>query len=374
MPVTQSIAVVTGTRAEFGLLRPVLEAIAARPELDLRLAVTGTHLLPPDHTAAEVRAAFPVAVEIPMQEPGVVGRAADAAALGRGVSGFAAWLAEDPPDWVLVLGDRIEAFAAGAAAAVAGIRVAHVHGGDRAAGVADEGMRHALTKLAHLHLAASARSVERILYLGEAAGRIRLVGSPAIDDLARIPALDEAAFAALGSPEMVMLLHPTGEADIVEESQADLLLDRCLAAGRVLVLDPNRDPGRDGIMRALDRRDGAPGLTRRAHLDRRTFVGLLRRVRALVGNSSAGRIETAAIPIRAADIGPRQVGRECPRNVVHCPTWDAALVAAAIERAVHEPIPPFRQPFGNGRAGQRIATILAELEPGAMPLAKRNTY
>ncbi len=98
----RTIAVVTGARADFGLLRPVIQAILEHPQLELHLAVTGAHLLPPAYTAEDVREAFPVAVELPMQRPGAVGRAADAAAVGRGVSGFAAWLQDRPADWLVV--------------------------------------------------------------------------------------------------------------------------------------------------------------------------------------------------------------------------------------------------------------------------------
>ena len=370
----RTIAVVTGARADFGLLRPVIAAILEHPGLELRLAITGIHLLPPAYTAEDVRGAFPVSVEIPMQRPGAVGRPADAAALGRGVSGFAAWLQERPADWLVVLGDRIEALAAATAAAIGGTRVAHIHGGDRAEGVADEGIRHAITKLAHLHFAATARSAERILCLGEPAGRVRLAGSPAIAELPAMPPLDETSWEAIGRPAILVLMHPTGDADVVEESRCDLLLNRCLAEGPVLALDPNHDPGRDGIVRSLQRRVGAPGFTRLAHLDRPRFIGALRRVRVLAGNSSAGRVEAAAIPVRVVDVGSRQAGRECPRNVLHVPGWDEGSLAVALERAMHEPIPPFRHPYGDGHAGRRIASVLAELDPATVPLAKRNSF
>ena len=133
---TRRVGVVTGSRAEFGLLRPVMTAIAAHPFLDLEVLVTGTHLLPDMRTDMEVERAFEVAARIPMQAPGEGGRADDARALGRGILGFAERFAAAPPDIVLVLGDRIEALAAAAAGAIAGVHVAHVHGGDRAEGSA----------------------------------------------------------------------------------------------------------------------------------------------------------------------------------------------------------------------------------------------
>ena len=126
------IAVITGSRAEYGLLRTVLDAIDAHPALDSRLIVAGSHLLPGGGSIEEIRAERTIHAEVPMQEPGQEGREADAIALGRGVQGFAAAFGALSPQIVLVLGDRIEAFAAAAAASVAGLRVAHLHGGDRA--------------------------------------------------------------------------------------------------------------------------------------------------------------------------------------------------------------------------------------------------
>ena len=124
--------VVTGSRAEYGLLRPVMRAIRERPDMSLRVLVTGAHLLGRVPTALEVTAEFEDNGTVEMQRPGEQGRLAEAAALGRGVAGVAEWLAGNPADVVVVLGDRIEAFAAAAAAAVGGVRVAHLHGGDRA--------------------------------------------------------------------------------------------------------------------------------------------------------------------------------------------------------------------------------------------------
>src|SRR5205814_7191599 len=116
-------------------------------------------------------------------------------ATGRGIAGFARVFEEIRPDWVVVLGDRIEAFAAASAASIGGWALAHIHGGDRAEGIADEAMRHAITKLAHLHLAATPQSGERIARMGERPAHVHVVGSPALDELGSIPALPEARYA-----------------------------------------------------------------------------------------------------------------------------------------------------------------------------------
>ena len=126
---TERVLVVTGTRAEFGLLRTTIDAIDRHPDLELRLVVGGAHFLGDPPTVEEVRRDFAVDAEVPMQVAGEIGRLADARALGRGVSGFAAVFERLHPDWVVVLGDRIEAFAAASAASVSGIAVAHIHGG-----------------------------------------------------------------------------------------------------------------------------------------------------------------------------------------------------------------------------------------------------
>ncbi|NNF44783.1 MAG: UDP-N-acetylglucosamine 2-epimerase (hydrolyzing) [Phycisphaerales bacterium] len=365
------IAVVTGSRADFGLLRPVIAAIAAEPELELRLVVTGTHLLPPSFTHETVSAQFDVATRIPMQVAGEVGRDADAAALGRGVSQLAQEFAESHPDVVLVLGDRIEAFAAAAAAAVGGRHVGHIHGGDRAEGVADDAMRHAITKLAHLHFTASPASTERVLAMGEEPRRTFLVGSPALDDLPAMGPVDDATFAELGEPAVLFLLHPSGDDDDVEQERAGALLARCLEIGRVLAVDPNHDPGRVGIVRALD---AFPDVTRVPHLPRETFVGLLRRVRMIVGNSSAGLIEAAAIPVRCVNVGPRQSGREKPAHVFNCPTWDIRAIDLALSRAETEPVLSVKHRFGRGDSGRRIAQLLRKVDLAALPVRKQNTY
>lgn len=363
------IAVVTGTRAEFGLLTPIIEVIRRHDRLDLDVAVTGTHLLPPAMTVNEVERATPVAVRIPMQAPGRTGRAADAAALGRGVSGFAEWLAGRRPDVVVVLGDRIEAFAAAQAAAVGGIRVAHLHGGDRAEGIADEALRHAISKLAHIHLPATQRSADRLHAMGEDAERIHVVGSPAIDGLAAIEALDDDRYQALGAPRLVMLLHPTGLDRDDERRVAERLLAAAQEAGPVLALHPNHDPGREGIVDAIE----ASAAHAREHLPRGEFIGLLRRVSALVGNSSAGLIECAALGVPCVNVGTRQAGRERGANVVDAGDDARRLTAAIADAAAGGPRHGVH-PYGDGRTGDRVAAILSTFDPAVHRLTKRNTY
>lgn len=372
------VAVVTGSRAEFGLLRPVMMAVQGEASLELLVIAAGSHLIQPAVTFRDVKRDFPVADGVPMQVAGRTGRAEDAEALGKGVSRFARSFRELNPDWVLVLGDRIEAFAAASAASVGGWTLAHVHGGDRAEGIADEAMRHAITKLAHVHFAATEASAERIRRMGERPELVHNVGSPAIDDLVDLPPLNDDAYTALGSPAAVVLMHPIGRHAEEEEMAATSAIEaagRVVGTDRVLALHPNHDAGRHGVVRAIEQ-SGARAV---AHLERAEFIGLLKRVArergVLVGNSSAGLIEGAAIPIASVDIGPRQAGRECTGNVVHADGESSTRVESAIRRARDLDLNDLKHPYGDGLAGQRIARVLSRIDPSdTTMLRKRCAY
>ncbi|MHA7814461.1 MAG: UDP-N-acetylglucosamine 2-epimerase [Phycisphaerales bacterium] len=372
------VMVVTGTRAEFGLLRPVMHAIHAHPALELYVVAAGSHLVQPAVTFREVKAEFAIADSIPMQTAGKVGRLHDVESLGKGIARFGRSYDMNSPDMVVVLGDRIEAFAAASAASVGGIPLAHIHGGDRAEGVADEAMRHAITKLAHVHFPATNASAKRIVKMGEDPAQVFVVGSPAIDGLEAINPLGDGAFAELGSPEVVVLMHPIGRED-EQESEAMRTVLEAVSDKRVLVLHPNLDPGRRGIMEAIE---SAPiDVQVREGLARDVFVGLLKRVGAsggaLVGNSSAGLIEAATIGCPSVDIGERQAGRE------RCEGWSEHAeesvdsIRSALARVLDPETERAEHPYGDGASGPRIADriagVLSAGEPARM-LRKRCAY
>lgn len=377
MNAKRPVAVVTGSRADFGLLRPVMRAIAERDELELLVFAAGSHLVPPATTLRDVKGEFHVAELIPMQTVGRVGRLADAESVGKGVSLTARAIERHHPEWIVVLGDRIEAFAAAAAAAVAGVGLAHIHGGDRAEGVADESMRHAITKLAHVHFAASRESHDRIVRLGEPEERVYLVGSPAIDELASMEMMSDATWRDLGSPRTLALLHPAGLSESRERAIAATVYDAALAAAPALALMPNLDPGRDAIMSELRAREGQGKLRVLEHVPRAAFIGLLKKLASIggvmIGNSSAGRIEAAAVGLRVIDVGPRQAGREQPSNVTHVAEGELGRLAVLVRE--NPASVPTSHPYGDGHAGERIAEVLAKLDPTREGFTrKRNSY
>jgi len=358
----KKIMIVTGTRAEFGLLRPVMYAVHEQENCELRVVVAGSHLVQPAVTFREVKAEFGIADTIPMQTAGKVGRLADVESLGKGITRFGRSLEMNDPDVVVVLGDRIEAFAAASAASIGGFPLAHIHGGDRAEGVADEAMRHAITKLAHIHFPATQTSGDRIIKMGEDPESVHVVGSSAIDGLSEVPPMGDAAFAELGSPECVVLMHPIGRDDTQEQEAMNIVLE-AMKNKRVLVLHPNIDPGRRGIMDAIE---SAPiDVQVRPGMPRDQFVGLLKQVAAtgaLVGNSSAGLIEAAAIGCPSVDIGDRQSGRE------RCEGWtqhaDESIesIRGAFGSITNPEAIRGDHPFGKGDSAQLIASILANID------------
>ena len=362
---SRRVLVVTGTRAEFGLLRSTMTAIDAHPELDLLVLGAGAHLLPPARTIEEVRSAFDVVAEVPMQTGGETGRAADSISLGRGVTGCAEAFRRLQPDFVLVLGDRIEAFAAASASAIAGIPLAHVHGGDRAEGVADESMRHAITQLANVHFAATETSGMRLRRMGQDPSMVHVVGSPAVDDLADFSVIDDDLHRELGRPRILVLHHGCGIDSDMESEMAAAILDASLEYGNTLVLDPNHDPGSEFVRAAIMDRTPSEGLRSVSHLPRRDFIGLLRRIDTLVGNSSAGLIEAAVVGCPAVNVGPRQAGRERPGTVIDVDQPSRERITDAIRRtaALSGEVD---HPYGVPGVGDRIAAILAD-QPRSMP-------
>ncbi len=374
------VAVVTGSRAEYGLLTSTMHAIRGHPRLHMQLVVTGMHLLRAfGRTVDEIqRDGWKIDARVPMQR-GDDTKLDQAAGLARGVAGIAEYLESARSDVVLVLGDRIEALAAALAAVSTGRVVAHIHGGDVAEGDVDESIRHAITKLAHLHLPASREAAERIRRMGEPAERIVVCGAPGLDRLRELIETAEPRTAPTG--QALVVQHAYGRPAATEAGATDAVLRGVLESELAAhVIYPNSDRGHSGVIQAIDRhmrlarRRGARVTVHRS-LPRDAFLELLLSTDVLVGNSSCGLIEAPFAGTPTVDVGDRQAGRQPGgRSVVHAAeTVDD--VRDAIGRALRAGATRGgASPYGDGQAGRRIADALAGLRLTASFRRKRITY
>lgn len=369
------ILYLSGTRADFGLMRACLQDIAAHERLQLRLAVTGMHLCQEfGHTVDEIEASgLRIAAHIPTDVA-----ARDGAGMARAVAqtllGVAAELQREPCDALLLLGDRGEMLAGATAALHLGVPVVHLHGGERS-GTVDEPMRHAISRLATYHFAATAESRERLLAMGEAPERVFVVGAPGLDEVARHAlAPREQTLRALGmepAREFVLVVfHPVVQQAAQAGAQTRELLAglRDAGAGRdfdVLWLAPNADAGSAEIEQAL--RSLGAGWHRVTHLPRARYLDALGHARVLVGNSSSGIIEAASLGTPVLDVGLRQHLRERNAGVLHVEPA-AHEVAAGLRGLLGAPRPSAHNVYGDGHAGERIARLLADIDlhPGLL--------
>ncbi len=372
------VAVITGTRAEYGLLRSTLEAIRDHPRLGLQLVVSGTHLLRKfGHTIDEIVAdGWRVAARVPMQS-GTDGAVDQAAGLSRGVAGMARYLEQAGTDIVVVLGDRIEAMAGALAAITTGRVLAHIHGGDVAPGDFDDSLRHAVTKLAHVHLTATRESARRVLRLGESPKHVHVVGAPGLDRLRGL--MSEAGSRRRRSHVALVVQHAYGRPVAVEENVTSMILQAVTEVGlRRVIVYPNSDRGHRGVIRAIERhaREHAVDTVRVFRsLARDDYVRFLLGADVLIGNSSSGIIEAPFAGTPAVNVGQRQAGRQLGGpGVVHA-TESLSAIRAALRTGLRKrPRRSRRSVYGDGTAGQRIADILAGLRLSPGLLRKRIRY
>lgn len=362
------IAVITGTRAEYGTLRPLLRALSGKPNVALHVIATGMHLLPKfGRTVNDIIAdGFRPAGLVPMQRGD--GQPLDQAfGLGRGVEGLARRIAELKSDTVVVLGDRIEAMAGALAAVTTGRLLVHIHGGDVAPGDFDDALRHAITKLAHVHFAATDASARRIIALGEDPRNVYACGAPGLDVVRETARLVKPRPPQQRAAQALVIYHAFGRSETVEERTATRILSTVRAAGlRRTVIFPNSDRGHAGVIRAIcAHAEQFPGeVILHRSLPRDEFLATLLTARVLVGNSSCGLIEAPFAGTPVVNVGGRQAGRQPGgRGIHHCSETKPAI-AAAIRAALADRLTPGTATvYGDGRAGPRMARTLLRIRP-----------
>ena len=371
----KSICVVTGSRAEYGILRPLLAALAAAPDFQLQLVVTGGHLSAHHGmTVREIEAdGYAIAKAVPVLGNGD-SRLDVANALAASVAGLAAAFAELAPDLVMVLGDRYEILGAAQAALILGIPLAHLYGGEVTEGAWDEAIRHAITKMAHLHFTSADAYASRIVQMGENPRTVHAVGSLAVDTALALPTPDPDKLAAdlglpLWDPTLLVTYHPVTCRLGSEQVAVAALLDALdmVAGARIVITGANADAGGVAVMSALNafaqsRRDR---ITIHSSLGQVRYLGVMRHSAVVVGNSSSALIEAPALGVPTVNIGDRQRGRLRAPSVIDCGETREEI-AAALARALDDDFRRICQaqtlPYKCGDVAGAIVAVLRDTD------------
>ena len=367
----RKICVVTGTRAEYGLLRWVMQGIRDDPELELQIIVTGMHLSPEFGLTYQIieQVGFQISrkVEMLTSSDTSVGIAKS---MGLGMIGFADAVNELQPDLIVVLGDRFEIFSAVSAALVARIPVAHLHGGESTEGLIDEAIRHAITKMSHLHFVATEEYRQRVIQLGEQSDRVFLVGGLGVDSIKRLPLLDLATLETsldfkLGSKSLLITFHPVTLEISTAESQMEELLAALadLVDTQLLFTLPNADTdGRVMIKMVEQFVVEHPNARAYASLGQLRYLSCIAQVDGVVGNSSSGLAEVPSFKKGTINIGDRQRGRLQAASVINCDP-DRESIATALEQLYsidfQESLSQAVNPYGDGGAS---AEVISEIK------------
>jgi UDP-N-acetylglucosamine 2-epimerase (non-hydrolysing)/GDP/UDP-N,N'-diacetylbacillosamine 2-epimerase (hydrolysing) len=359
-------------------MESALRAIQKHRRLQLQIIATGMHLDPKHgHTVRRIAAdGWHIDTVVPWHGTN------RAVATGEAIAALAREFVRLKPDVVLLVGDRVEALAAATAAHLCDVVVAHVHGGDRALGQMDDSLRHAISKLAHVHFPATAESANRLAKMGEERWRIHRVGSPGIDEihhLAAPPLRIRKQFPGIKAGQFALLvLHPIEADESAEFQRASIVLKGVTQTDveRIVIIHPNNDPGSGGITRCWEMIAGSGRYIVRQDVSRAVFLGLLRDSAMLVGNSSSGIIEAASFRTPVIDVGPRQLGRQRCEDVRNVP-YRQSSIAAAVTRIFNSGTPrrgKCANLYGGKNTGRRIATTLERLKVDQRLLRKIISY
>lgn len=372
---SRSICIVTGTRAEYGLLRWLMEEVRDDPELELRVLATGMHLSPEfGLTYREIEEdGFEISerVEMLLSSDSPVGIAKS---IGVGTIGFADAFRRLEPDIVVVLGDRFEVLAAAQAAMVARIPLAHLYGGEATEGLIDEPIRHAVTKMSHYHFVTTDAYRRRVIQLGEAPERVFNYGAPGLDALERIELmtpeqLEKELGFELDSPTFLVTYHPVtlDRADPADRFEEVLAALNRFPEARVVFTKTNADTHGRSINRMIDRySDQHPDRCAAfVSLGQRRYLSLLREADVVIGNSSSGLLEAPSLSTPTVNVGPRQQGRVRAASVVDCREEREEIddaVRKTLSQEFRERARRTKSPYGGPGASSRIKERLKRVD------------
>lgn len=373
----KKIAIVTATRAEYGILSPLIRKVNTDKDLELDLIVTGTHLSKKhgDTVSFIEKDGFPIAHLIPILEAGNTPYDISLT-MANAIKGFAKCFQEDGPDMVIILGDRTEMLGVACAAMNERIPIAHLHGGEVTRGAVDDSVRHALTKMSYLHFTSAEEYRKRVIQLGEDPGRVYNVGSLGTENILHVPLLDKEKIRELTGipkeiPYSVVTFHPvTLEKDTAEVQTKEL----CEAMDKrhdlyFLITMANADSGGDVVNGILD--GFAKTHENAKFVPNLGLVGYLSAVKSakfVLGNSSSGVIEAPVIGTPTVNIGDRQRGRLIADTVICCEPKSEAIENAMMIAEKMEHCPSYL--YGDGKTSKKIIDIIKTVLQNKMELKK----
>ena len=377
--VKRKITVTTGTRADYGLLRPILHRISSNKKLELYLLITGTHLSKQHgYTINEIKKdGFKVYSAFSMM-PKTEFNYSISEMVGHGIIQFSKIFKKIKPDINIILGDRDEMFSSAISAYHMNIPNVHIHGGDVSGGI-DEYTRHAISKISNIHFTATKKSMERVLKMGENPKYVFNTGSPAIDEIVehKITSkkeLQKKYDLKLNGNEIILIQHPITTQSELSKIQMKNTLNALTKFNKtIIVIAPNSDLGNKKIFEQIKLFSKKNPLIRLyLNFPRSDYLGLLKHVGILVGNSSSGIIEASYFNTKVIDIGIRQKGREKGPNVINCNT-DEKSIKNSIEYALKLKTKKSTI-YGNGNSSKKIVKILEKIKIDKSLIQKQISY
>ncbi len=366
------ICIVTGSRAEYGLLSPIIKQLMAADSFELKIVATGTHLSEDfGLTYKEIEAdGILIDAKIDVLQKDDSNKAMSKA-IGIGVIGFAEYFEKTRPDLVIVLGDRFEIFAAATAAAVACIPIAHLHGGETTEGAIDEFFRHAISKMSYLHFTSAEQYRQRVIAMGEAPDRVFNVGAPGVENILSMPLLSKDKLAQcigydLTSPYALVTFHPVTLEKDTAAKQLEILLSALDETGGLnyIFTKANADANGRAINLAIDayceKKENAIAFTSLGALH---YLSAMKYCEMVIGNSSSGIIEAPGFKKPTVNIGDRQKGRICAKSVLSCKPEKHAIIKCihkARSRQFLKEIARQANPYGNGKTSEKVTAVIRD--------------
>lgn len=367
----RKISVITGSRAEFGLLKPVIEKLSDCNSVKVSLVAAGMHLSEDfGYTLNEVSKYFKVDYKVEMT-PDDDTNIEMVRAISKGLNGFAKAFKKMNPDIVVLLGDRIEPFAAAIAAGWLNIFIAHIHGGEVTKGGLDECIRHSITRFAHFHFASTKKSYQRLIQMGENPEFVFLTGAPGLDSvlntkIASQPLLEKKFNINLEKQTLIVIQHPvTTQTSSARKQMFETMEAVKSLKTQTVVIYPNSDAGGRSMIDVIESYRKYDFIKIFKNIEHTDFISLMRYASCIVGNSSCAIIEAPSFKLPAVNIGIRQEGREQATNVInvsHNRKGIKSAIKKAISKSFEDSLKTCKNPYGDGKASLRISKILSTIK------------